>query len=266
MKHNLEDYEAKRRFESTPEPPGRAQPRKTRGGQVRKAASSRNGAAWFVIQRHDARQLHYDFRLELDGTLKSWAVPKGPSLDPSVKRLAVQVEDHPLAYGSFGGRIPEGNYGAGTVEIWDRGTRRPEGGLRAARDGYEHGKLNFSLDGQKLHGNWTLVRRPSGNAKQDQWLLIRRRDDEAVSEAEFSVTADSQSKKASKPVARSRATKPGCPRRSGAPRCTGCVRTWWPKCASKPGRARAWCARRRLSGCAATSRPNRSCANHNRSP
>ncbi|CAM2163008.1 3'-phosphoesterase / DNA ligase D / DNA repair polymerase [Paraburkholderia sacchari] len=209
MKHKLEDYEAKRRFETTPEPPGRAQPRKTQGGRAGKAASGRNGAASFVIQRHDARQLHYDFRLELDGTLKSWAVPKGPSLDPSVKRLAVHVEDHPLAYGSFEGRIPEGNYGAGTVEIWDRGTWQPEGGLRAARDGYEHGKLNFSLDGQKLHGNWTLVRRPTGNAKQDQWLLIKRRDDEAVSEAEFSVTADGQSKKASKPVARSRATKPG---------------------------------------------------------
>ncbi|NLP60257.1 DNA ligase D [Paraburkholderia sacchari] len=209
MKHKLEDYEAKRRFETTPEPPGRAKPRKTQGGRAGKAASGRSGAASFVIQRHDARQLHYDFRLELDGTLKSWAVPKGPSLDPSVKRLAVHVEDHPLAYGSFEGRIPEGNYGAGTVEIWDRGTWRPEGGLRAARDGYEHGKLNFSLDGQKLHGNWTLVRRPSGNAKQDQWLLIKRRDDEAVSEAEFSITADGQSKKASKPDARSRATKPG---------------------------------------------------------
>ena len=187
MKRKLEVYEAKRHFESTPEPPARAArgAKKTEAPRAARAREKapRDGAASFVIQRHDARRLHYDFRLELDGTLKSWAVPKEPSLDPSVKRLAVHVEDHPLAYGNFEGRIPEGNYGAGTVEIWDRGTWRPEGGLRAARDAYAHGKLNFSLDGERLHGNWTLVRSSRSQSKQEQWFLIKRRDDEAAAAA-----------------------------------------------------------------------------------
>lgn len=174
MKRKLEVYESKRRFENTPEPRGNAQPRKARS----RHEDSGDGAASYVIQRHDARTLHYDFRLELDGALKSWAVPKEPSLDPSVKRLAVHVEDHPLAYGSFEGRIPEGNYGAGNVEIWDRGTWRPEGGLSAAREGYARGKLKFTLDGDRLHGGWALVRSPMGDAKQERWLLIKQRDDD----------------------------------------------------------------------------------------
>lgn len=187
MKRKLEVYEAKRRFENTPEPHGNAQPRKARG---RGEGDDGDGsAASYVIQRHDARTLHYDFRLELDGALKSWAVPKEPSLDPSVKRLAVHVEDHPLAYGSFEGRIPEGNYGAGNVEIWDRGTWRPEGGLDAAREGYTQGKLKFTLDGDRLHGGWALVRSPMGDAKQERWLLIKQRDDEAVDEAAPAPTA-----------------------------------------------------------------------------
>ncbi|MEX3952494.1 DNA ligase D [Paraburkholderia sp. EG287B] len=181
MKHKLEVYEQKRRFDETPEPRGRA---------ARQSARPRDGDGAFVIQRHDARRLHYDFRLELDGTLKSWAIPKGPSLDPTVKRLAVHVEDHPLEYGSFEGRIPEGSYGAGTVAIWDHGVWRPEDGLRGAREGYAQGKLRFTLEGERLHGGWTLVRSPMHDGKQESWLLIKQRDDEAVPEDEFHVVED----------------------------------------------------------------------------
>ncbi|MEX3962147.1 DNA ligase D [Paraburkholderia sp. EG286B] len=181
MKHKLEVYEQKRRFDETPEPRGRA---------ARESARPRDGEGAFVIQRHDARRLHYDFRLELDGTLISWAIPKGPSLDPTVKRLAVHVEDHPLEYGSFEGRIPEGSYGAGTVTIWDHGVWRPEGGLRGAREGYAQGKLKFTLEGERLHGGWALVRSPMHDGKQESWLLIKQRDDEAVPEDEFHVVED----------------------------------------------------------------------------
>ncbi|MEX3941807.1 DNA ligase D [Paraburkholderia sp. BR10937] len=181
MKHKLEVYEQKRRFDETPEPRGRA---------ARHSARPRDGEGAFVIQRHDARRLHYDFRLELDGTLISWAIPKGPSLDPTVKRLAVHVEDHPLEYGSFEGRIPEGSYGAGTVTIWDHGVWRPEGGLRGAREGYAQGKLKFTLEGERLHGGWALVRSPMHDGKQESWLLIKQRDDEAVPEDEFHVVED----------------------------------------------------------------------------
>ncbi|WP_321888987.1 DNA ligase D [Paraburkholderia bannensis] len=190
-RHNhLKDYEAKRRFDQTPEPSGRSARRRARG----KGGSDRVGS--FVIQRHEARRLHYDFRLELDGALKSWAVPKGPSLDPGVKRLAVHVEDHPVEYGQFEGRIPEGSYGAGTVEIWDRGTWKPEGGMRAAREGYKNGKLAFTLDGEKLHGSWALVRstmsggKYASHDKHDNWLLIKHRDGDAVSEDEYRVIDD----------------------------------------------------------------------------
>jgi bifunctional non-homologous end joining protein LigD len=166
MNEPLLRYREKRRFDATPEP---------RGARARRGAA----ALHFVVQRHDARRLHYDFRLELDGVLLSWAVPKGPSLDPAVKRLAVHVEDHPLEYGSFEGRIPEGNYGAGTVEIWDQGTWQPEGGLRGAREGLKAGKLKFTLNGEKLHGGWALVRSQMDGGKQEQWLLIKERDTEA---------------------------------------------------------------------------------------
>ncbi|MEX3844274.1 DNA ligase D [Paraburkholderia sp. BR10882] len=181
MKHKLEVYEQKRRFDETPEPRGRT---------ARRSAKPREGEGSFVIQRHDARRLHYDFRLELDGTLKSWAIPKGPSLDPTVKRLAVHVEDHPLEYGSFEGRIPEGSYGAGTVAIWDHGVWRPEGGLRGAREGYAQGKLKFTLEGERLHGGWALVRSPMHDGKQESWLLIKQRDDEAMPEDKFHVVED----------------------------------------------------------------------------
>ena len=124
----------------------------------------------FVIQKHRATQLHYDFRLEVDGVLKSWAVPKGPSLDPSVKRLAMQVEDHPVDYAKFEGVIPEGEYGGGTVMVWDYGTYKPEGELSPA-EALNKGDFKFTLDGEKLKGSWVLVR-----TRNRQWLLIKHRD------------------------------------------------------------------------------------------
>jgi bifunctional non-homologous end joining protein LigD len=160
----LDEYRGKRDFARTAEPSGEI------------AAGQRGHAALrFVVQKHAARRLHYDFRLEMDGVLKSWALPIGPSLDPGVKRLAVQVEDHPLEYADFEGVIPEGEYGAGTVLIWDRGTWVPEGDPVKA---FEHGALKFELRGERLRGGWALVhmgRRRSGN----YWLLIKQRDAES---------------------------------------------------------------------------------------
>ncbi|MCE4541603.1 MULTISPECIES: DNA ligase D [unclassified Caballeronia] len=189
MAEKLDTYQRMRRFDKTPEPSGAA--KRSGGARAKKTATKKTAkrAMSFVIQEHDARRLHYDFRLELDGTLKSWAVPKGPSLDPSVKRLAVHVEDHPLDYGSFEGEIPEGNYGAGSVIVWDRGTWAPQSGSveEAARE-YEKGKLKFVLDGEKLHGGWTLVKsHMRGSGDKEQWLLIKERDDEARSEAEYDI-------------------------------------------------------------------------------
>src|ERR1700752_4273351 len=138
----LDRYAAKRSFTRTPEP-------------APQVSSNRSGPLLFVIQKHAARRLHYDFRLELDGTLKSWAVPNEPSADPSVKRLAVHVEDHPLDYAKFEGVIPEGHYGAGKVEIWEEGVWRPQGDARA---GYRKGHIAFVLEGKRLHGAWDLVR------------------------------------------------------------------------------------------------------------
>src|SRR5687767_5278040 len=124
----------------------------------------------FVIQKHRATQLHYDFRLEVDGVLKSWAVPKGPSLDPSVKRLAMAVEDHPVEYAKFEGVIPEGEYGGGTVMVWDHGLYRPEQ-TEDVSAALRHGELKFVLAGKKLKGSWVLVR-----TRDTQWLLIKHRD------------------------------------------------------------------------------------------
>src|SRR5436309_5129678 len=136
----LEEYKRKRRFEETPEPPPK----------VEKKSGHR-----FVVQKHRASHLHYDFRLEMDGVLKSWAVPKGPSLDPADKRLAMQVEDHPVSYFDFEGIIPPGNYGAGTVMVWDVGTWKPLGDPHA---GLAKGDLKFELNGKKLKGSFVLVR------------------------------------------------------------------------------------------------------------
>ncbi|OLU14748.1 DNA ligase D [Pseudomonas sp. PA1(2017)] len=170
-------YNRKRNFDSTSEP--REPARRSR---------AKAGALTFVVQKHDARHLHYDFRLELEGTLKSWAVPKGPSLDPSQKRLAVHVEDHPLAYASFEGSIAEGNYGAGDVIVWDHGIWQPEGDPVA---GYEAGKLKFTLIGEKLSGAWTLVRtRLKGSGDKQQWLLIKEQDDVARPAAEYDIVSE----------------------------------------------------------------------------
>jgi DNA ligase D-like protein (predicted 3'-phosphoesterase) len=130
----------------------------------------------FVIQQHAATSLHYDFRLEVNGVMRSWAVPKGPSTDPRDKRLAMEVDDHPISWNDFEGRIPDGNYGAGAVIIWDRGTYRPlsDGDFGEALD---NGHWSFWLEGEKLRGGWTLRRIRGG--KKPQWLLIKRRDDEA---------------------------------------------------------------------------------------
>jgi bifunctional non-homologous end joining protein LigD len=165
----LQRYRGKRNFVNTPEPAGHPGERRPAEGPI------------YVVQKHAATRLHYDFRLELDGTLKSWAVPKGPSLDPSQKRLAVHVEDHPLEYADFEGVIPPKQYGAGTVLIWDRGTWRPKGN---ARDGYRNGALKFELDGHKLQGGWTLVRMHSGRNEtrddgKENWLLIKEQDAQA---------------------------------------------------------------------------------------
>ena len=170
----LAEYNRKRDFGRTPEPEGRP------GRSSRSSSRSKSGALSFVIQKHAATRLHYDFRLELDGVLKSWAVPKGPSLDPGEKRLAVHVEDHPVEYGGFEGTIPKGQYGGGTVLLWDRGTWEPAGGLDAAA-AYRKGHLKFRLEGEKLHGGWNLVRMGRRNDEEgkENWLLLKEADEEA---------------------------------------------------------------------------------------
>ncbi len=158
----LTEYKRKRDFRQTPEPP-----------PVRGVARKRKLS--YLIQKHDATRLHYDFRLELDGVLLSWAVTKGPSLNPADKRLAVKVEDHPLSYGSFEGTIPKGQYGGGTVMLWDQGTWEPKGDPHT---GLRKGHLSFQLHGQRLKGGWDLIRMRSDD-KKENWLLIKEKDDEA---------------------------------------------------------------------------------------
>ena len=157
---SLNEYQRKRDFKVTGEP---------KGGRAQHGKH-----LIYVIQKHQARNLHYDFRLEWNGVLLSWAVPKGPSVDPSVKRLAMQVEDHPIEYANFEGVIPEGEYGGGTVMVWDRGTWEPE--VPDVDEALERGDLKFQLHGKKLKGSWVLVRTPRG------WLLIKHRDEHAKKE------------------------------------------------------------------------------------
>ena len=159
----LEKYRQKRNFKLSPEPKGRSKTKHKR-------------SLLYVIQKHRASQLHYDFRLEWDGVLLSWAIPKGPSLDPSVKRLAMQVEDHPVEYGSFEGVIPAGEYGGGTVMLWDSGTWEPEEDL-PVEDSLRKGSLKFKLNGKKLRGSWALVRTKNyRGTEKAAWLLIKHRD------------------------------------------------------------------------------------------
>lgn len=171
----LGEYRRKRDFTKTAEPAGGT-------------SSSRRKALAFVIQKHEASHLHFDLRLELDGVMKSWAVPKGPSIDPGVKRLAMEVEDHPIEYNKFEGTIPEGEYGGGTVMLWDRGTytwheRDPDPEQRL-RDGYASGDFKFALKGERLRGSWVLVRTRRGE-KKPQWLLIKHRDEFAEEGADI---------------------------------------------------------------------------------
>ncbi|HVV82444.1 MAG TPA: DNA polymerase ligase N-terminal domain-containing protein, partial [Kofleriaceae bacterium] len=165
----LSKYRAKRDFGITAEPSGREPKGKAKG-------------LAYVIQAHAARRMHYDFRLELGGVLLSWSVPKGPSLTPTERRLAVHVEDHPLAYASFEGIIPQGQYGGGTVVVWDRGTWEPEGD---AEDGMKRGRLTFTLHGAKLRGRWHLVRTRLDDGKHENWLLFKGRDEFARESGEI---------------------------------------------------------------------------------
>ena len=183
----LAEYNRKRRFDLTPEPAG-------------KSARARRKKREFVVQKHRASSLHYDFRLEHDGVMLSWAVPKGPSLDPANKRFAMQTEDHPIEYNRFEGVIPEGEYGGGTVMIWDRGTWEPE--VNDVDASLAKGDLKFKLRGKKLHGSWVLVR-----MRPRQWLLIKHRDQAASTENIIATRPRS---------AVSRRTLAGIARRAGA--------------------------------------------------
>ena len=218
----LEEYKRKRRFEETPEPPPK----------IEKKSRHR-----FVVQKHRATRLHFDFRLEMDGVLKSWAVPKGPSLDPADKRLAMQVEDHPVSYFDFEGTIPEGNYGAGSVMVWDLGTWEPlspqpvkgkyvPGTEAEAAAMLQKGDLKFRLHGQRLKGDFALIhmraRRPG--SKGTEWLLIKKHDEFAVegydieqydssvvskrSMAEIGGDKDSAEWKSSRPASRGKVKAP----------------------------------------------------------
>ena len=167
-KNSLLTYRKKRNFKSTKEPSGKI------------SKSKKIDKLVFVIQEHHARRLHYDFRLEWEGVLKSWAVPKGPSRVAGEKRLAVQTEDHPLEYGKFHGTIPEGEYGAGEVFIWDNGYWEP---MNDPEQGFKNGHIDFKLKGKKLRGNWSLIRTSIGKDKNN-WLLIKKKD-QKVSKSEI---------------------------------------------------------------------------------
>jgi bifunctional non-homologous end joining protein LigD len=196
----LKEYQRKRDFEKTREPSGtvtrkQATKRVTRQSTSRASRKTAVGQLRFVIQKHDASRLHYDLRLEMDGVMKSWAVPKGPSSDPSVKRLAMQVEDHPIEYNTFEGTIPAGEYGGGTVMLWDNGTYEIENATdddqnAAAHDEYERGELKIDFHGKRIKGSYALVRTKGmgGSSAKPSWLLIKHRDDDARPEQESSLT------------------------------------------------------------------------------
>jgi DNA ligase D-like protein (predicted 3'-phosphoesterase) len=169
---SLRPYKKKRNFATTPEP---------YSAKATKGRPYSKGKPIFVIQKHDASHLHYDFRLEINGALKSWAVPKGPSTNPRDKRLAVETEDHPMEYATFEGVIPEGNYGAGPVIVWDHGTftniKEKDGKLIPMQQSYENGQIEVDLHGKKLNGGYALVRTAmDNNTDKKQWLLIKMRD------------------------------------------------------------------------------------------
>ena len=188
-KEKLSKYRAKRDFARTAEPSGMA--RVARAPELR-----------YVIQKHAATRLHYDLRLELDGVFKSWAVTRGPSLDPKVRRLAVEVEDHPLDYGDFEGTIPKGQYGGGTVQLWDRGFWRPDGS-QSAQEMLHRGDLKFILAGERLKGGWVLVRMRNDRAhgKRDSWLLIKHRDEFAKEDDDDALLAEDRSVASGRPMA-----------------------------------------------------------------
>lgn len=176
MPRQLTKYQAMRDFQATPEPKGAARPRKQK-------------LPIFVVQKHDASHLHYDFRLAIEGVLKSWAVPKGPSYDPGTKRLAMMTEDHPYEYAGFEGVIPEGNYGAGNVIIWDQGTWTFIGPARDAAEAVRTGEIKFRLDGVKLKGEWVLIHLRGRSRKENEWLLVKHRDAWASSEVDVTEVA-----------------------------------------------------------------------------
>ena len=198
-REQLAEYRRKRDFRKTAEPEGGATTPKKKSAARKKSAAKKSAAKGargsaraksdskldFVIQKHAASHLHFDLRLELDGVMKSWAVPKGPAPDPSIKRLAMQVEDHPIEYNAFEGTIPEGEYGGGTVMLWDRGWYEPEkgGGEDGVREGYAKGDLKVVFHGKRMKGSWVLVRtRGWGSGRsggKPSWLLIKHRDEHA---------------------------------------------------------------------------------------
>jgi bifunctional non-homologous end joining protein LigD len=217
----LSRYNEKRNFDVTREPAGAA-PRPRRRTDT---------ALAFVVQKHWASRLHYDFRLELDGVLLSWAVPKGPSFDPAEKRTAIHVEDHPVSYGTFEGTIPAGEYGAGTVIVWDRGTWEPVGDARA---GMQQGKLLFRLHGRKLAGLWELVRIAKPGDRQDHWILFKKRDEWARPRADYDVVAALPDSVTAQPLApleerEPRVTTSAAPRHAREPDLANAVRTALPK-------------------------------------
>ncbi len=199
----LQEYRQKRKFGETPEPPGTS---RTRSGSR------------FVVQEHHARRLHYDFRLEIGGVLKSWAVPKGPSMNPADKRLAVQTEDHPLEYATFHGTIPAGHYGAGQVKIWDEGQFAPEGDVSASEQ-LRRGELKFTLDGKKLRGSFVLVKLRNSDPARPQWLLIKHREERAAAEAASPLRTTPKSADGSRPnVIAKLPSQSSVNRRAAAPR------------------------------------------------